>query len=949
GTVASLDNQSGSFTNTGFITGNVTQEGGSVTSSGTILGTVGQTGGVFTNQTGGTTGAFTENGGSASNAGTVASLDTQSGSFTNTGTIAGNVTVSGGVVTSSGTINAALDTVSGGTLDITGGTMGATSGALALSGGLVDLGGTTQTLNGGLTLTGGTLQNGTLSSTGTFAVQQGVISASLAGTGGLDKTTTGTVTVSGANSYTGPTTVEAGTLLAGAANVFAPNSATTVDTGATLDLGGYNQTVSALSGGGVVTDGGTLTNQGASSLFSGTITDGAGHTSLAQTGAGATLTLSGNNSYTGTTSIATGSTLALTGSGAIASSSDVADNGTFDISATTAGAAITSLDGAGIVTLGAQTLSLTNAAGNFSGDIQGTGGLSLASGTETLSGNNSYTGATSIATGTTLALAGAGAIAASSGVADNGTFDISATSNGAAITTLSGNGTAQLGGQTLSLTAANNIFAGNLAGSGGFDLTGGTEILDGNSSGFTGTTDITGGMLEVGDAADPGAVLGGNVLVGGGGMLRGHGSIDGNVTNGGVVEPGGSIGILTINGNYTQTSGGTLNIEVTPSAVAGTGYDQLVVNGAASLAGTLAVQVDSGTYTIGTAYDILTASSGVTGQFSTVNYNPLFASYITPVVNYGANNVTIELVATSTAFAGGRAYVAGSFVQDGALLSALSAPLSAGPESGNATDDGYWLHGIGSFGTANGYDTNAKGFVVGKGVDVSPNLVLGAAVSNLYTNTSGGGSSVHGTSVGGLVYGIYNANQLTLSGDVGAGYLHDDFARGLTALNETAHATSTGSYVGAALRLQEQLMSGTGYFLTPYATVSYLHTNLGGMKESGAGILDLRYGTVSSGIAQFGAGLTGGYSVPVRYGTLTSWASLGGLGTLGDRHNHVLETLGSTSVTETAQAAPAGAVTPAVGVELSNAGRWALGASWGGQYSGSTSNNTFSLQANYVW
>jgi autotransporter-associated beta strand protein len=913
-----------------------------------VSGTVGQTGGTFTNQAGGSTGAFTENGGTGSNAGTIASLTNNAGSFTNTGIISGNVTVTFGTVTSSGTVNGLLDTVSGGTLDITGGTMAATNGALVLSGGgLVDLGGTTQTLNGGLTLTGGTLQNGVLSSTGAFAVQQGVISASLTGTGSLDKTTAGTVTVSGANSYTGATTVEAGTLLAGAANAFAPNSATTVDAGATLDLGGYNQTVSALSGTGLVTDGGTLTNQGASSTFDGTITDGAGPTSLVQTSAA--LTLTGANSYTGTTGIGAGATLALSGAGAIAASSDVTDNGTFDISNTNAGASITSLDGSGLVTLGAQTLSLTNAAGNFSGGIQGTGGLSLVSGNETLSGANSYTGATSIATGSVLALSGAGAIAASSGVADAGSFDISATTNGASITTLSGNGTAQLGGQTLNLTAANTVFAGTLAGSGGFNLTSGTEILDGNSSAFTGTTDITGGMLEVGDAATPGAVLGGNVLVGAGGMLRGHGTVGGNVSNGGIVEPGGSIGILTINGNYTQTSAGLLNIEVTPSAVAGIGYDQLVVHGAASLAGTLGVQVDTGTYTIGTTYNIIAAAGGVSGQFSTITYNPLFANYITPIVNYGANGVTLELLATDTAFAGGRFYVASSFAQDSGLLSALAAPLTTGPASGDATDNGYWLHGIGAFGSANGYDINEKGFVVGKGFDVSPNLVLGAAVSNLYTSTSGGGSSVDGTSVGGLVYGIYNVNRLTLSGDVGAGYLHDKLTRGLTPLGETAHATSSGSYVGAALRLQEQLMSGSGYFLAPYATVSYLHTHLGSTQESGVGMLDLQYGALSGSMAQFGAGLTGGYSVPESHGTLTTWASLGGLGTLGDRHNHVLETLGTASMTETAQAAPGGALTPAVGIELSNAGRWALGAGWAGQYSGSTSNNTFSLQAKYVW
>ena len=90
------------------------------------------------------------------------------------------------------------------------------------------------------------------------------------------------------------------------------------------------------------------------------------------------------------------------------------------------------------MTLGANTLTLSNASGTFAGSIGGTGGLTLTTGTETLSGTNGYTGLTTI-NGGTLALSGAGSIAMSSGVVDNGTFDISASNApGATITTLSG-------------------------------------------------------------------------------------------------------------------------------------------------------------------------------------------------------------------------------------------------------------------------------------------------------------------------------------------------------------------------------------------------------------------------------------------------------------------------------------------------------------------------------
>ena len=71
------------------------------------------------------------------------------------------------------------------------------------------------------------------------------------------------------------------------------------------------------------------------------------------------------------------------------------------------------------------------------------------------------------------------------------------------------------------------------------------------------------------------------------GKLAGTGTIDGDVLNeGGNVAPGHSPGAITINGNYTQTSNGTLNMEIAGTS-AGTQYDQLIINGTANLAGTL--------------------------------------------------------------------------------------------------------------------------------------------------------------------------------------------------------------------------------------------------------------------------------------------------------------------------------------------------------------------------
>ena len=70
--------------------------------------------------------------------------------------------------------------------------------------------------------------------------------------GSLTKIGAGTLTLSGANTYSGTTRVDAGTLKAGAANTLSAASAHTVAAGATLDLAGFSQSVASLTNGGTV-------------------------------------------------------------------------------------------------------------------------------------------------------------------------------------------------------------------------------------------------------------------------------------------------------------------------------------------------------------------------------------------------------------------------------------------------------------------------------------------------------------------------------------------------------------------------------------------------------------------------------------------------------------------------------------------------------------------------
>jgi hypothetical protein len=115
--------------------------------------------------------------------------------------------------------------------------------------------------------------------------------------------------------------------------------------------------------------------------------------------------------------------------------------------------------------------------------------------------------------------------------------------------------------------------------------------------------------------------------------LIGLGTVNGNFTNAGTLSLGfgGSTGILTVNGNYTQTLSGTLNIKI-GGTIAGTQYVQLVVAGTghvATLAGTLNVSIINGfSPALDSTYLILLCPSH-SGMF-TANVAPFTISYADP-------------------------------------------------------------------------------------------------------------------------------------------------------------------------------------------------------------------------------------------------------------------------------------------------------------------------------
>src|SRR5256886_13826267 len=251
--------------------------------------------------------------------------------------------------------------------------------------------------------------------------------------------------------------------------------------------------------------------------------------------------------------------------------------------------------------------------GIFSDAVSGTAGSltitdSAGGGIVTFSGVNPYTGSTTINAGATLALTGTGSIATSSSVSDNGTFDITATSNGASIISLSGTGSVTLGARNLTLSSASGTFSGTVSGAGELILTSGTEILSGTNS-YSGGTVINGGTLEIGDGTSNGWIAG-NVSDAGTLAFNRADAItfDGLISGSGGLSQLGS-GTLTLAAANTYTgatnvSAGVLTL-TNSSAIANsshvtvTGTLDVSAAGASikSLAGTGTVQLGSQTLT----------------------------------------------------------------------------------------------------------------------------------------------------------------------------------------------------------------------------------------------------------------------------------------------------------------------------------------------------------------
>jgi fibronectin-binding autotransporter adhesin len=474
---------------------------------------------------------------------------------------------------------------------------GTYAGVMSGSGALVKTGTGTLVLTGLNSYTGGTLVTagvlqgsassliGNIVNDATVWFEQegnGVYSGMMSGTGRLVKTGTGTLALTGANSYVGGTVVTAGILLGNAVSLT----------------------------GNIINDATVIFEQEFGAIYAGQIS---GTGALVKTGAG-TLVLTGANSYTGGTYIADG---ALRGS---------------------SGSLVGDILNDGLVIFDEPV------AGTYDGVISGRGALvKIGPGTLTMTGSHTFTGGTLVSEGALLGNSSSlqGQIVNDATVIFDQTFDgtydglmsgrgelvkrgngalrltgVNTYSGGTLITggTLQGD-TESLQGRivndaTLVFDQADDAaFRGVLLGS-GIVIKEGPGILGlAGDHPFKGLTLVTAGLLLLDGS------VGSDVRIGSGAAFAGGGSIGGSLTVLGDVSTmmpdDGTFGELTVGGKITLDPGSRYTVVVDAAG----GSSRLITPGHATV-GDAAINVEplSGPYGRVTHYSILSAAGGISGQ-----------------------------------------------------------------------------------------------------------------------------------------------------------------------------------------------------------------------------------------------------------------------------------------------------------------------------------------------
>ncbi|WP_052703348.1 Ig-like domain-containing protein [Comamonas thiooxydans] len=385
-----------------------------------------------------------------------------------------------------------------------------------------------------------------------------------------------------------------GTLAVNSNSTFTLNRTTQVLSAVTLDATGSGTGV-VISLGGLTSGSGAFNlNAGDSQIYLSNASGLSGNLTLSSSGGTGLVAAIGNSTLgSGTINLTAGATLGVAGSGRTFSND--------------------------IVLLGDATLRTGSPATGddditFSGVISESGGARnltvnaySVGGNHTdvvLAGNNTYTGTTTLVAGT-LSVASDANLGGGDLILAGGTLAV----GGA--TTIDNN-VIMSGGATIQADAATTL-SGVISGGGTLTKSGSATLTLTGAETHTGATTVSAGTLAVnGSTASATTVSNGGTLAGTGAL----GAV--TVLSGGTLAPGGNAaGILTINGPLSMAAGSTLALQIN-GLTAGSGYDQVVVNGTVDMSAANLAVTHGYASAEGDAYTIISndLADSVTGTFS---------------------------------------------------------------------------------------------------------------------------------------------------------------------------------------------------------------------------------------------------------------------------------------------------------------------------------------------
>jgi autotransporter-associated beta strand protein len=471
--------------------------------------------------------------------------------------------------------------------------------------GILDLQGYGQTLTG---ISGdSTSKVQSSGSLGTLTVNTGATSTTYAGsilsTGGdvaLVKDGSATLTLTGANTFTGGVTVDDGELRVSTASLrdqavglTVTTSTLTFDQASDGTFGGDITGAGSLvkEGAGVVTIVGANTYTGETAVLGGALigtTDSIRGNLFIDTGANVAFDQAAN----ATTSriISGGGSLSILGAGAITlTGANTYSGGTTVSNGTLIGKAGVGIQG-DIVNDSIVTFDQTTGSSTYIGDMSGAGAVTVdgSGNTLTMTGNNSYTGGTTLTAGTSL-----------TGSVSSLTGDIVAAGAGSTV--------------TFNQASGSGTYFGTISGAASLVKSGvGEVILDADQI-YTGPTTVSAGTLILGGnlatssiTVDNGATLGGTGATAGGASM----TVNGNLNPGegaavGTLEAAG----ITLAGTSTTTMSLVSDGSGSPGT-AGLDYDTVIARSNLAYDGNLVIRFEnSSLYTNGSFFDLFDAAT----------------------------------------------------------------------------------------------------------------------------------------------------------------------------------------------------------------------------------------------------------------------------------------------------------------------------------------------------